>query len=201
MLDSVRGKLVRCGPAHAVIDTGNFGFRLTVPFSTYERIQGEEQVSLLTYLHVQQDGIRLYGFATEAEREAFLLLIGVSDIGPAKAVRILSGISVAELKEAIVRGDLRSLEKIKGIGPKTAQRLVVELREAMSRLAMPGEPVEAQKEKALWTDVVEALVSLGDKKSEAELAVREAMKSFPRDGDPAELLRSVLRARGRAAKA
>jgi Holliday junction DNA helicase RuvA len=200
MLDSVTGKLVRCGPAHAVIDTGSFGLRMTVPFSTYERIQGKEQVSLLTHLHVQQDAMRLYGFATEAERDVFSMLISVSDIGPTKAVRILSGISVPELKECIVRGDAHSLEKIKGVGPKTAQRLVVELREAMARLTLPGEPVEARREKALWTDVVDALVSLGDKKSEAESAVGEAMKSFPRGGDPAELLRIVLQARGRAGK-
>ncbi|MDQ7779001.1 MAG: Holliday junction branch migration protein RuvA [Planctomycetota bacterium] len=198
MIESVSGRLAQCGPTYAVVETGGIGLRLTIPFSTYERIHGKENVTLLAHLHVQQDLMRLYGFATPEERNAFVLLIGVSQIGPAMAIRILSGTGVAELKQAIVEENLRFLEKIKGVGHKTAQRLVVELKEGIARLTLSADTPERLQQRTLNADVVEALVSLGDRKSEAEAAVREALKGFPAGGEAGELLRRALQCRGAA---
>jgi len=133
MIASVRGILTHKSLTSVVIHTGGIGFQILIPVSSHEALgKVGEEVSLLTYLHVREDVLQLYGFATEAERELFLSLITVSGIGPKLAQSVLSGISVKDFRLAVQQQDIAALSRVRGIGKKTAERLVVELREKIA---------------------------------------------------------------------
>lgn len=174
MYDYVCGRIAVRKPSHAVIDVGGVGYRIEIPLSTYEKLPREGTVKLYTWLRVSEDDHRLYGFATEAERELFLRLVeSVQQLGPAKAVSILSSVSPADLSRAIDQGDVAYLKNIRGIGDKIANRLVVELRGKLPQPAgKDGEGASITK------DAVTALVVLGYERRQAEDAVRRAQKDL-----------------------
>lgn len=194
MIASLEGVLSVREPQRALIDVGGVGYLLEIPLSTYYSLPPlGERVRLHTYLHVQEDALRLFGFATAGEREMFLRLISVSRIGPKVAVGILSGIGVAELRAAVLAGDVARLSRIPGVGAKSAERLVVELKEKV--LALEGEAApEAKTPEAgeklpedIRRDALSALINLGYRRSEAERAIGEAA------GKGAAELEAVLR--------
>src|SRR5262245_51550489 len=132
MYEFFRGTVAERSPAHVVLDVGGIGFRLEVPASTSERVREAEArgpVKLLAYLQVREDALRLYGFATAAERRMFEQLLTIKGIGPAIALNILSGSTIPDIVRAIKVGDFRFLDRIKGVGKKLAERVVLELRE------------------------------------------------------------------------
>src|SRR5947208_1028055 len=136
MIASVSGSVQARRPDHVVIDCGGVGYRLSVSSKTLEQVPAAGQAAtLLAHLILKDDGINLYGFATEAERDLFLRLISVSGIGPKMALTALSGSSVGELRSAIAAGDAKRFQVVPGIGKKTAERVIVELREVFA-----GEP-------------------------------------------------------------
>src|SRR3954454_18710906 len=133
MISSVSGTVQSRRPDHVVIDCNGVGYRLSVPAKTLERVPAAGQsVALLSHLILKDDGIQLYGFATEAERELFLRLISVAGVGPKMALTALSGSSVGELRKAIAAGDAKRFQVVPGIGRKTAERVIVELRETIA---------------------------------------------------------------------
>lgn len=135
MIDHLRGILAQKAPTRAVIDVGGVGYRLAISLHTYERLGSlGEPVELLAYTYVREDRLDLYGFCDEAERQMFELLIGVSGIGPTSAQTILSGMSVTDLQRAIYGERIAELTQVRGVGTKTAQRIVIELRDKV-RLA------------------------------------------------------------------
>ncbi len=174
MYDYLAGRIVVRKPSYAVIDVGGVGYRVEIPLSTYEKLPREGTVKLHTWLRVTEDDHRLYGFATEPEREIFLRLVeSVQQLGPAKAVTILSSVSAADLSRAIEEGDVATLKNIRGIGDKIANRLVVELR---GKLPLPaGKDGEGA---SISRDAVAALVALGYERRKAEDAVRRAQKDL-----------------------
>jgi Holliday junction DNA helicase RuvA len=196
MIVSLHGILTKKSPTEIVIDVNGVGYGLSIPLSTYEVI-GELQssVNLLTYLHVREDSFQLFGFATEQERTFFRLLLSVSGIGPRMAQGILSGISVAELRNHIVQGNTGALTAVPGVGRKLAERLVVELREKTAKLGLdrieekagiPGENVR--------TEAILALTSLGYSRAVADKAIRDAFVGVNADEMTVELLlRKALR--------
>jgi Holliday junction DNA helicase RuvA len=191
MIASLEGRLLQRSPQRAVIDVGGVGYLVEISLATYYALPPEgERVRLHTWLHVQEDALRLFGFATGAEREMFLRLTSVSRVGPKVAVGILSGIGVADLRAAILAGDVARLSRIPGVGAKSAERLVVELKEKVLTIeglekAVPeraGQPAEGMRQ-----DALSALLNLGYRRQEAERALRETAS------EAAENLEAILR--------
>ena len=183
MIALVRGTLVYKSVDHVIVDVGGVGYRLFIPLSTFYTLPDSGDVSLYTHTHVREDALQLYGFLTLEEKELFRILIGISGIGPKLAVNILSHIPVSDLKNAIATGDVRRLSGLPGIGKKTAERLVLELKDkvgpASGSAAAAETPMSAASSSAsLIEDVLSALVNLGYKENQAR-KVLEAMELAP----------------------
>jgi Holliday junction DNA helicase RuvA len=184
MITQVRGRLIDKNPTSVVIDVGGIGLQLNIPVSTYEKLgRRQEEVELLTYLHVREDTLQLFGFATEEERELFLLLTSVSGVGPRLAQGILSGSKPQDLRRDIIDGNTGSLTAISGVGRKTAQRLIVELREKLAGpqpepFAIPGGVTEGAAPPE-YEEAVLAMVSLGYNRATAERAVKIVLRESP----------------------
>src|SRR5437870_9002514 len=178
MITFLDGKLVSALPTQAIVDVNGVGYELFIPLSSYDKLPNVGQpVRILTHLHVREDAHVLYGFMTSAERDLFRLLVNnVSGIGPKLALAVLSGMSVTNFKAAVVNSDIGSLSKISGLGKKTAERIVLELKdklgvaaawEAASTMHAPTPEQEQANEAVL------ALIALGYKQIDAHKAVRE----------------------------
>jgi Holliday junction DNA helicase RuvA len=189
MIALLTGILVHKSPDFIVLDVHGVGYRVQIPFSTYYDLpEAGGNATLQIYTHVKEDAIQLYGFRTLPEKELFKLLISVSGIGPKLAINILSNIEAPELSQAILRGDLARLSAIPGIGRKTAERLVLELKEKLKKLA-PDSLAQLSTSSIprgeVKDDVVSALVNLGYK----EPQVQKVLDSIPLgDGESVELL-------------
>ena len=189
MIARLRGKAVAWDADGLVLDVGGVGYRLYATPSAVGKADGAEEVLLETHLHVREDALQLYGFADAGERELFLLLLGVSGVGPKVALAIVSGYSPGELKRAIVREDAALFQTIPGIGKKTAQRVVLELKEKLAPLVAVPEGASAVADD---THLVarDALVELGYSVAEAEHRLAAIDPGLP----PAERVRAALRA-------
>lgn len=133
MIAYLRGRLVRKEPTHIIVEVGGIGYEASISLNTFSEIKDQEEIRLLTYLHVREDAHLLYGFASEAEKTMFLHLISVNGVGPNTAMVVLSSLPPAELKSAILREDGATLQAVKGIGGKTAQRLILELKDKLRK--------------------------------------------------------------------
>jgi holliday junction DNA helicase RuvA len=196
MIDRVQGSVAARAVDHVVVDCNGVGYRLSVSAQTLEAVpQQGRRVELLAHLILRDDGINLYGFATESERELFLRLISVSGIGPKMALAALSGSSTAEMRAAIASGDAKRFQVVPGIGKKTAERVIVELREVFA-----GEPVPeiagttASDPRTLAR---EGLVSLGYDPGEADTMLESVGDAD--DRAPEDLIAAALRTAARAA--
>ncbi len=193
MIAQVRGRLLRKEPQEAVVDVGGVGYRVTIPLSTFYRV-GEpgDEVTLLTHTHVREDALALFGFLTAAEQALFERLIAVSGVGPKLAVSILSGIEAPDLVAALRASDVARLTRIPGVGKKTAERLVLELKDKVQGLAATEEAAPEGPAASAKEDLVSALVHLGYSRPEAERGVDRALKEDG-TGRFEELLRRSLR--------
>jgi len=192
VIAELRGTILRKGPQEAVIDVGGVGYRVTIPLSTFYRL-GEPgaEVRLLTYTHVREDVLALFGFLTPAEQDLFERLIDVAGVGPRLAVSILSGIEAPDLVLALRTSDVARLTRIPGVGKKTAERLVLELKDKVKELeGAPAAPVSTPATPK--DDLVSALVHLGYSRPEAERGVEKVLAGN-RDLRFEELLRQSLR--------
>ena len=198
MIDSVKGPLASKTPTSAVIQVGGFALRLQISVSCFETLPAlGREVALLTYLHVREDALQLFGFADEVERNLFERLISVSGIGPRLAVGILSGATATRVREALELGDADFLVTLPGVGKKLAQRLVVELREKFSPGAGTSSiPLAAGTPGAIQAgaapDAAAALVSLGFTRSGAQSAVQEALAELGSAATVEALVRRAL---------
>jgi Holliday junction DNA helicase RuvA len=197
MIGYLQGTLLRDDPERLLLDVHGVGYEVNVPLSTWYEIEKrrDETIRLFIHTHLREDGIALFGFWTEREKVLFEKLIGVNGIGPRLARVILSGMAPDDLLGAIAGGDLGRLATIPGIGKKTAERMVLELREKMRALA--AETPETAAAAPADQDVVSALVNLGYKASLAERAVAEVRREKP-DSAFNELLRASLNRLSRA---
>jgi Holliday junction DNA helicase RuvA len=185
MIARVRGRPVANTPDGLVVDVGGVGYLVAATPSAVRKADGAAEVSLHTYLHVREDALQLYGFAEAAERELFVQLLSVNGVGPKVALAIVSGSPAAELRRAIVLEDTARFQAIPGIGKKTAERLVLELRDKLPK-AVPGARGDAS---AASADVVNALLGLGYNEREAQAAV----KQLPPDLQLADAIRQALK--------
>ena len=185
MIAHLSGTLRDKRPGQVTLDVGGVGYKVLIPLSTYYELKAEgAAVSLRVHTHVREDMIALFGFLTQIEEVLFQRLISVAGVGPALGLKVLSGLEPADLVDAIRHGDLRRLSSIPGVGKKTAERLVVELKDKMpellARVEEPaqGEVSESALETALRDDLVSALLNLGYQRSQVDQAVREALKNL-----------------------
>ncbi len=200
MITSLEGRLAEKHPTRVVVVCGGVGYEVHIPLSSHDRLPAlGAECRILTHHHVWADGQALYGFVTEAEREVFRLLLEVSGIGPKTALSALSGLSVRDLIAAIVNGDVKRLTTISGIGRKTAERIVVELRDRISKgdaLAAVTAPAGgAESSDPRIRDALEALVSLGYKLAEAQSLLAAVPPEMAAAADAGELVRLALRHR------
>jgi holliday junction DNA helicase RuvA len=191
VIAQLRGRLLRKGPQEAVLDVGGVGYRVAIPVSTFYRL-GEPgaEVELRTYTHVREDTLALYGFLTGAEQELFERLISVSGVGPKLAVNILSGIEVPDLVAALRTSDVSRLTRVPGVGKKTAERLIVELKDKMPAAA-PDQVPQAPASGRPKEDLLSALVNLGYSRGEVERGVDRALQEDG-SGRFEDLLRRAL---------
>lgn len=176
MIDFISGKIEVKNPTAIVVDVLGVGYSLNISVQTFEKIPDVgEQIKIKTYLHVREDLLQLYGFADENERNVFLGLISVSGIGPKQAQTILSGIQINELVQAISESNEDRLTSISGVGKKTAQRLIIELKEKFKSMGLMGDTDDSSettiKLTSLEQEAIMALISLGYKKHIAEKAL------------------------------
>jgi Holliday junction DNA helicase RuvA len=187
MIGRLNGTLAEKNPPRVLVDCNGVGYEVDVPMSTFYPLpRTGEEVTLLTHLVVREDAHLLYGFLTAAERAAFRQLLKISGVGPKVALSVLSGLSVEDLSAAVASEDSGRLQKIPGIGKKTAERLVLELRDKLPK-ALPG--VSRPDASAASADVVNALLGLGYNEREAQAAV----KSLPPDLQIADAIRQALK--------
>lgn len=190
MYDHLRGRVAARKPTYLVLDVAGVGYRVDIPLSTYEALPTSGEAMVYTYLKVAEDSMRLYGFATERERDFFRRLVeAVSGLGPARAIAILSNVGIPELQRAIEEGDAASLKRVKGIGDKLASRLIVELKGRLPDEFAAGKGSEAA---SLERDATSALVALGYDPNEAGQAVRKARKDLGTAAKVEDVIRRSL---------
>ena len=200
MIERVEGVIVERGPTHLVVGVGGIGYGLSITLNTFERLpELGSQVSLLTHTYVREDRLQLFGFSDAEEREMFQLLIAVAGIGPNSAQTILSGMSVDELKSAILEERASDLTRVRGIGRKTAERVVVDLRDKIApswkqTLDPEGESVPSTRN-AKIEEAVLALAALGIAPAAARRAVGNAMEKSGVDATLQDLIKQALNER------
>ena len=194
MIGQLRGVLIDKRPSQVLLDVAGVGYQVHIPLSTFYSLgELKDEVSLLIHTHVRDDALLLYGFLTAREKHFFELLISASGVGPSLALKILSGMSVDDLIPAIRAGDLLQLTRIPGVGKKTAERIVVELRDKLAQMEA-AEPERPAAKGGLAADVVSALLNLGYDRRAAEKATEDAQsRSLGSGGTSFEaLLRASL---------
>jgi Holliday junction DNA helicase RuvA len=196
MIARLTGKISRKEPARLILDVAGVGYLINIPLSTFYRL-GEEgsPVSLEIYTHVREDTLALYGFGTALEKEIFEKLISTTGIGPRLGLTILSGIPTDELIRAISEGNIEKLKSVPGLGPKTASRLVLELKDKLESMALQsaaGERPDLLLKKSLGEDAISALINLGYRRQDAEAAVRRALGSLGAETTLEEVIKRAL---------
>ena len=196
MISFLQGKLAEALPTQVVIDVNGVGYEMFIPLSSFDKLpQLGSQVKLLTHLAVRDDAHVLYGFMTETERDLFRLLIRhVSGIGPKIALNVLSGTTPASFRAAVASGDVKVLSGVSGVGKKTAERIVVELKDKLGDEtafgSVGGAPMSADEQKI--SDAAAALIALGSKPKDAQEAVRSAIAMLGSDAPVDAIVRAAL---------
>jgi Holliday junction DNA helicase RuvA len=197
MIAHLRGSLQWKSPRCLILDVNGVGYEVTVPLITfYELPELGSTVSFHIHTHVRENALQLYGFRTPQEKQLFVLLVGVNGIGPRLAINILSGISASELVATVRQEDMGRLAVIPGVGRKTAERIIVELRDKLVKLDLAGEsdlPAPEQAGAAILDDALSALLNLGYKRASAQRAIDEARKLLRRNITLESLLQECLR--------
>jgi len=193
----LEGKLVEKNPTLLILEVNGVGYAVNIPVSTYgSLVETGQMVKILTYQHVREDELKLYGFSTKPEKELFELLIAVNGVGPRMALSILSCISVQEFQRSVLQEDLDVLTAISGVGKKKAQRLIVELKEKLSKVDL-GERKDLREEEAILTPAVDeaalALISLGYTKVDARRALDKVTEETKEALPVEELIKRVLK--------
>ncbi len=192
MIAFVRGHFAVKTPARVVVDVNGVGYDLQISLNTYAAISNKDSGQLFTYLHITENAQTLFGFAELAEKEIFLQLISVSGVGAATARMMLSGMRPDEIARAIVQGNTRQLESIKGIGKKSAERLIVELRDKLGKQSLETSFTIAGAP-TVDSDAVNALIALGISRPMAEQAVKKTMASVTGQASLEEIIKQALK--------
>lgn len=194
MIGYLHGELTIREPTLVLMDVGGVGYEVRISLSTYSDIKNLKKLRLFTYLQVKEDAHVLYGFSTEAEKSMFHHLISVTGIGPGTALMLLSYMSVTELRTAIVRDDVATIQRVKGVGGKTAQRLVLELKDRLRKEGdAPVMSAQSQVQVNLRSESIAALITLGIPKASAEKSVDVVLEKTGGEISLEELIKLVLK--------
>ena len=189
----IKGKLAHKEASYVVIDVNGVGYRLNISLQTYAKIKDQEECLLFTHLHVREDDQKLYGFSTQSEKTLFLLLVSVSGIGTNTGIAMLSAMTPDEMKQYILREDAKAIQMIKGIGAKTAQRVIIELKDKVAKTTeLDGAKITGidnnSREEALT-----ALMTLGITKNAADKSLDAIIKKYGNDLSVEELIKFALK--------
>lgn len=194
MIAFLEGNLALVEPTHAYINVGGVGYEVKISLNTFSAIKEKPSVKIFTYLYVKEDAQILFGFSELSEKKRFLELISISGVGPSTALMILSSLSSNELQQAILSNDVMTIQKVKGIGTKTAQRIILELKDKLSKQdpeANFGQIISASQN--IRTEALAALVTLGINKSAAEKSLQTILKNADKTLSLEELIKLALK--------
>ena len=177
MIYQVKGRLISKDKDFVVLEVGGIGLKISSTLNTIRGINKDGEVLLYTYLHVREDALDLYGFHSLVEKDVFLLLIGISGIGPKLANTILSGILPGDLKEKIISGDINALTSVSGVGSKTAKRIIVELKDKFTKIEEGSMGFSEKIDHKLYADALNALSSLGYNSKQSKAALDQVFNS------------------------
>lgn len=196
MIAYLSGKLVFKDPTFVIIDVGGIGYQVKISLQTYSKIKDEEQIRLLTFLHIKEDAHTLYGFKEETEKRLFLLLISINGVGPNTGLMILSSLSTEEIEHAILSGDVATIQAVKGIGAKTAQRIILELKDKVGKsgTAELSTPLGFLKtSNKIREEALQALITLGFPKAVAEKNITLVLKKTNGEISLEDLIKASLK--------
>lgn len=189
----ISGKVVHRSPAIVVLENNGIGYEIHISLNTYTAIEGADNCKLYTYFHVKEDGQALYGFYQEDEKELFELLISVSGIGPNLARMVLSAYPPDEIKAAIINEDEAKIKSIKGIGPKSAKRLILELKDKVTTEKVKGLPDDGVSSNRLKEEALSALITLGFSRAQIEKGIAKTLKQNPSTQSVEALIKETLK--------
>lgn len=193
----LKGEITFRNPAFITLEVNGIGFHVNIPLSTYTAIEGREQATIYTYLIVREDAHTLYGFATQTERNMFAQLIGVTGVGATTAQLILSAMSVDEVRAAIIGEQAHVLQRVKGIGAKTAKQIILDLKNKLTKEAPDGVPVLLPSvDNAVREEALSALISLGFNRIAVQKALNQVLKDSPNVEKVEDLIKMTLKALG-----
>jgi len=195
MISYLRGRLVQKEPAFLIIDVNGVGYQVLISLNTYSEIKEKEDITLLTMLVVREDAHILYGFATSAEKIMFQQLISVNGVGPSTAILVLSSMNPVDLRNAIVREEVHTLQSVKGIGAKTAQRLILELKDKVIKdgAEISSETNQAGAHNIIRNEALSALMTLGISRQAAEKSIDLVLKKSGNNLSLEELVKIALK--------
>jgi holliday junction DNA helicase RuvA len=196
MIAYIDGKLTYKDPTYVIIDIGGLGYHIKISLQTYSMLKEGERCRLQTYLHIKEDAHTLYGFAENNEKRIFMELISVSGIGPNTALMMLSSLSSTEIQQAIVSEDIRTIQGVKGIGSKTAQRVILELKDRIRKGMYAGENIPSLMTPAnnsIRHEALSALITLGIPKNVAEKSIDTIMKTEGSQLSLEQLIKKALK--------
>lgn len=197
MIAYLKGKLVYKDPTFVIIDISGVGYHVKISLQTYSKIKDEEHIMLLTYLHIKEDAHTLYGFKEENEKRLFLHLISISGVGPNTGLMILSSLSSDELETAIAQEDFRTIQNVKGVGAKTAQRIVLELKDKIRKdVLLDHGQVQTGfigVNNKIREEALQALITLGFPKATAEKNIAAVLKKTGSEISLEELIKASLK--------
>ena len=192
MYDYIDGKLAFKCPTYVVVDAGGVGYHINISLNTFSAIKDDERCKLFVWMHVKEDAHTLYGFFDEGERRLFLHLISVSGIGANTGRMILSSITPVEIQAAIVKGDVPLIQRIKGIGPKSAQRMILELQDKLKKEG-PDSLISVPQHTTAKDEALSALVMLGFNKAVAEKTINQAIANSSQNISVEQLIKIALK--------
>ena len=191
----IEGSLVEKEPAFVVVDVGGVGYELKITLGTYSAVKTLTKAKLYTYSHIKEDAHTLYGFIDPAEKRLFMSLISISGVGPATGIMILSSLSPEEIQRAILTENVAVIQAVKGVGAKTAQRIILELRDKVKKDSLIGQNAQNYQvsHNSIQNEALSALVTLGINKNVAEKAIINNLRNAEKDLTVEELIKRVLK--------
>lgn len=193
MITYVKGTITFKNPTFIVVEAGGIGYHINISLHTYAQIEKAEQVRILTHLQIKEDGHTLYGFAEDTERNFFRLLISVSGVGPAIAQIALSSLTPDELRAAIIGEDVNTFKGVKGIGPKTAKRIILDLKDKVLKDSGESVILSTPKDNTLREEALSALVALGFARPQVQRSLNRILRESPEVASAEQLIKQALR--------
>ena len=195
MIAYIQGKLVHKDPTYVIIDVQGIGYHVNISLYTFGQLKDQERCRLHTYLHIKEDSHTLYGFSESSEKDMFLKLISITGVGPSTGLMIQSSLSPSELQQAILSEDVKTIQSVKGVGGKTAQRIILELKDKLKKEELMGvvEGIAPMPRNTLKSEALSALATLGIGKQVAEKSIDAILKTNGNNITLEELIKLALK--------